>query len=236
VVFDTANPPQKGSVVETKAFWLKEKKKVTYSAVCVRSGFSANTHELVLSYSASRNPKLKSADVSWGEAVLRMTADGATATAVWNDEQGKDYSGKARAQVLSVGLLDEFQYKELAARIARPNQNTIRQCLLEHDGVCAITGEATMAVLDVAHLIDVGRKGATGVENCVLLRTDLHRLFDKGLISIMKDGTLELADRLSDSYRRELKGKRLDKGILARVSKALSLRERRFIATRRLKP
>ena len=49
---------------------------------------------------------------------------------------------------------------------------------------CAITGERTLPVLEAAHVIPFNRGGEYSTRNGILLRSDLHRLFDAGYITV----------------------------------------------------
>jgi putative restriction endonuclease len=49
---------------------------------------------------------------------------------------------------------------------------------------CAITGERTVPALEAAHIRPYAAGGPHDVENGLLLRADLHRLFDRGYITI----------------------------------------------------
>jgi putative restriction endonuclease len=49
---------------------------------------------------------------------------------------------------------------------------------------CAISGETTIQVLEACHIHPYQNLLSNHVQNGLLLRIDLHRLFDKGLIMI----------------------------------------------------
>jgi putative restriction endonuclease len=48
---------------------------------------------------------------------------------------------------------------------------------------CAITGERTLPILDAAHIRPYGQGGEHDITNGLLLRTDIHRLFDLGYVT-----------------------------------------------------
>jgi putative restriction endonuclease len=56
---------------------------------------------------------------------------------------------------------------------------------------CSVTGEKTLPILDAAHIRPFGEGGAHEVSNELLLRTDIHRLFDLGYVTISSDGRFE---------------------------------------------
>lgn len=70
----------------------------------------------------------------------------------------------------------------------RIGQASFRRLILEAYGNrCCITGEATLDVLEVVHILPRMKDVSLDFKNCVVLRADLHRLFDRGLISISPD-------------------------------------------------
>lgn len=65
---------------------------------------------------------------------------------------------------------------------------------------CAVTGERTLPILDAAHIQPYGEGGEHDVTNGLLLRTDIHRLFDLGYVTISNDGHFEVGRRLKDDF------------------------------------
>lgn len=53
---------------------------------------------------------------------------------------------------------------------------------------CAVTGERTLPVLEATHIVPYTKQGPNRVDNGILLRSALHRLFDRGLATIEPDG------------------------------------------------
>src|SRR5262249_37666249 len=52
---------------------------------------------------------------------------------------------------------------------------------------CAMTGEKTLPVLEAAHIRPYSNGGKHELPNGLLLRSDLHRLFDKGYLTVDPD-------------------------------------------------
>jgi predicted restriction endonuclease len=74
----------------------------------------------------------------------------------------------------------------------RRGQTTFRQALVKaYEGRCAITGCAVLDVLEAAHITPYLGPPSNHVTNGILLRADLHTLFDLLLIAI-NPGTLEI--------------------------------------------
>jgi len=65
---------------------------------------------------------------------------------------------------------------------------------------CAITGERTLPVLEAAHIKSYAAEGPHDVTNGILLRADLHKLFDKYLITITSDYRVEVSSRIKEEY------------------------------------
>jgi hypothetical protein len=82
---------------------------------------------------------------------------------------------------------------------ARPQQARFRKDVLSVWGCCAITGEKLQDALEAAHLIPVEEGGQDTVGNGIMLRADIHRLFDAGHIRIKKDGTIHLSEQMAAS-------------------------------------
>lgn len=61
---------------------------------------------------------------------------------------------------------------------------------------CAVTGERTLPVLEAAHIKPYALSGPHRVNNGILLRSDLHKLFDLGYVTVTPDLRLEVSKRL----------------------------------------
>ncbi len=65
---------------------------------------------------------------------------------------------------------------------------------------CAVTGEHSLPALEAAHIKPFSLEGPHTVRNGVLLRSDLHRLFDRGYITVTCDHRLEVSKRLKEHF------------------------------------
>lgn len=70
-----------------------------------------------------------------------------------------------------------------------------------YEGACAITREHSVPVLEAAHIKPYARGGEHRVSNGVLLRRDLHRLYDRGYVTITPDYRFRVGDRLRDEFK-----------------------------------
>jgi HNH endonuclease len=81
--------------------------------------------------------------------------------------------------------IEDARKRTLASIVQRQGQGQFRRRLLEAYGRrCAITGCATEKVLDAVHITPYLGKATNSLSNGLLLRSDLHTLFDLGLIGV----------------------------------------------------
>jgi putative restriction endonuclease len=66
---------------------------------------------------------------------------------------------------------------------------------------CAVTGEKTLPVLEAAHIKPYALQGPNQVSNGILLRSDLHKLFDLGYVTVTRDLRLEVSPRLKGEWQ-----------------------------------
>ena len=88
--------------------------------------------------------------------------------------------------------------KVLAAIVRRQGQAQFRRILLKaYNGKCAVTGCEVVDVLEAAHIRAYLGPNTNRVQNGLLLRGDVHTLFDLGLLRIDADHlTVALASRV----------------------------------------
>ncbi len=94
---------------------------------------------------------------------------------------------------------------------ARSGQDAFRRALLEaYNGRCAISGCAVLEVLEAAHIIPHQGIASQVPSNGLLLRADLHALFDCGLITVEPvNRVVVIAARLAGSAYTEYDGRPL---------------------------
>jgi len=65
---------------------------------------------------------------------------------------------------------------------------------------CAVTGERTLPVLDAAHIRPYAELGPHKLENGILLRKDLHALFDAGYVTVTPSLELRVSRRIREEF------------------------------------
>jgi|tagenome__1003787_1003787.scaffolds.fasta_scaffold20911211_3 putative restriction endonuclease len=65
---------------------------------------------------------------------------------------------------------------------------------------CAVSGERTLPALDAAHIRPFADGGAHEASNGILLRRDIHSLFDLGYVTVSPDMKFEVSKRIREEY------------------------------------
>ena len=65
---------------------------------------------------------------------------------------------------------------------------------------CAISGERTLPALEAAHIKPYAESGPNRTENGLLLRSDLHRLFDAGYVTVTPERRIEVSRRIKEEF------------------------------------
>lgn len=96
---------------------------------------------------------------------------------------------------------DEEEEQRMVLRIQRKRQDMFRKELLEaYGGRCAITGVDVPEVLQAAHIEPYRGSRSQNVTNGILLRADIHLLYDAHLLSIKPcTYTVSVSERIANS-------------------------------------
>jgi hypothetical protein len=96
-----------------------------------------------------------------------------------------------------------------ASIVRRRGQPRFRTTLIEaYAGRCAITGCDALEALEAVHIVPYKGPQTNRVDNGLLLRSDIHTLFDLGLLTIDPENlTVVVAPVLAESTYRELSGR-----------------------------
>ena len=83
----------------------------------------------------------------------------------------------------------------------RLGQGTFQAVVLDAYGrQCAITAEKAVPALDAAHIRPFADRPVQELANGLLLRSDVHRLFDAGYITVTPDYDVEASRRMRDDF------------------------------------
>jgi putative restriction endonuclease len=83
----------------------------------------------------------------------------------------------------------------------RLGQGSFRLAVFDaYAGACAVTGEHAVPALEAAHIRPWATGGQHVVPNGIPLRRDVHRLFDRGYVSVRPSGEFIVSPRLRDEF------------------------------------
>ncbi len=84
---------------------------------------------------------------------------------------------------------------------ARLGQGAFRILVTEaYQKRCAVTGEKTLPVLEASHIQPYAFAGPHRVSNGLLLRSDLHTLFDRGYLTVTPELAIEVSKRIKEEF------------------------------------
>lgn len=94
-----------------------------------------------------------------------------------------------------------LRYGELFLTRARLGQGAFQVLVSEaYEKRCAITGESTLPVLEAAHIQSYAEGGPHRISNGMLLRSDFHKLFDAGLVTVTPELRIRVSDRIKEQW------------------------------------
>jgi putative restriction endonuclease len=83
----------------------------------------------------------------------------------------------------------------------RLGQGAFRIAVLDAYGrACAVSHEHSLPVLEAAHIRDYAHGGDHRIKNGICLRSDIHRLFDAGYVTLDEHRRFVVSDRLRKDY------------------------------------
>ena len=108
---------------------------------------------------------------------------------IWNECLDRSQvSAVALNQLPQVGGMTTPRYGAAQFVTPRLGQGTFRVSVMDAYGrSCAATEEHSLPVLEAAHIRSYANEGPHEVRNGLLLRADLHRLFDRGYATVSPD-------------------------------------------------
>ena len=120
----------------------------------------------------------------WDQLIARLEREGAARV------------GKERAEPEIPG-----GYGEPIPRPRRIGQGTFRVVITDiYQRRCAVTEEKALPALDAAHIRPFSEEPENYIRNGVLMRSDLHRLFDAGYMTITPEYRTEVSRRIKEDF------------------------------------
>lgn len=92
-------------------------------------------------------------------------------------------------------------YGDPLLRSRRIGQGTFRVVVTDaYQRRCAITGEKALPALEAAHIRPFSIEQTHSIPNGLLLRSDVHRLFDAGYLTVTPEHRVEASNRMRDDF------------------------------------
>lgn len=205
-----------GAASVTAATCLSGKRPISYTYPI--DVVEKTSNRLILGYSRKPRGWPKSWEIEKGHLVIDLDRAGCPIRLEYHHAsinqsellaRGKDWEYIATAapgpKIIPRGRLQ-------TSRLERPLQQWLRNLLLSQHGQCQVTGTTCVSVLEACHIVPVKNGGEDLLGNALLLRTDLHRLFDAGLMRFRPSNhgwQIELDSSVNDLVYRQLNGREL---------------------------
>jgi putative restriction endonuclease len=129
--------------------------------------------------------------------------DTADQGAFWLWQQVEDRLGfeKANALLAVAGAREGARFGVPQFVLPRLGQGSFRIIVTDaYKRRCAFTGSPVLHVLEAAHIRPYTQEGPHDVRNGILLRQDIHTLFDRGYITITPAHRIEVSSRIKEEF------------------------------------
>ena len=84
--------------------------------------------------------------------------------------------------------------------LPRLGQGTFRIAVTNAYGACAVSSEHSLPALEAAHVRPYADGGGHALPNGLLLRADIHRLYDAGYVTVTPDYRFRVSRDLADDF------------------------------------
>lgn len=106
-----------------------------------------------------------------------------------------------RGDAIYIGEGDRPVYGEPVLVRPRLGQGSFRLIVTDtYQRRCAVTGEKALPVIEAAHIKPVKEGGLHQISNGLLLRSDVHTLFDRGYVTVTQDLQFRVSHRLRADF------------------------------------
>lgn len=212
----------KGKVEEVPSYHVKWVHKTDFIEIVYEKNLNSKIEAYIKTHKQSAPD-----GISYGKEEYHIE-NGRISYVLWYaaDDNGKvTYNSKinTRTLVFKVGC-EEKRNTRTAEQVIR-DQSAFRKNLLDLDGKCAISKISIPEVLQAAHIVAVKDGGYEVVNNGILLRSDLHLLFDCNdkILKIDADGYVHIDKNRVGGCQEYMQydGVKIDDSVLERVKNNL---------------
>jgi putative restriction endonuclease len=140
---------------------------------------------------------------SWAKSIVRgkgYSTDEQEGAVLW--EQVQQRLGAARLDsVAPVPTIAEQRFGKPVTVLPRLGQGAFRVIVTDgYHRQCALTCSHVLHVLDAAHIKPYSLGGTHDPNNGILLRQDVHTLFDRGYLTITPEYRVEVSRRIQEEF------------------------------------
>ena len=118
----------------------------------------------------------------WDDVQLRLQAR----RDLWEEARLRDVEGGYGSPVMVLPRLGQGSFRIVVTDV--------------YQRKCSVTQERTLPALDAVHIKPFGKSGPHSVNNGILLRSDIHKLFDAGYVTISSDHHFEVSKRIKEEF------------------------------------
>lgn len=137
-----------------------------------------------------QNMRYKGYDLTEGEGLR-----------IWRECEARRVSLAPEVALVTTSEQPTQRWGKATLVVPRLGQGTFRVAVTEaYDRACAVTQEHSLPALEAAHIRPFALEGPHSVSNGLLLRSDLHRLFDRGYITVTPEYRLEVSKQLKEHF------------------------------------
>ena len=112
-----------------------------------------------------------------------------------------DSADEGKSQLLLENIDSPAYGKSILTKV-RLGQGAFRVLITDaYSRKCSITGERTLPVLEAAHIKPYAMSGPHFISNGILLRSDMHKLFDMGYLTITNELKVEVSNRIKEEFQ-----------------------------------
>jgi putative restriction endonuclease len=142
--------------------------------------------------------------VDWSPNIVqgkRYFIDTEVGRGLWEQVQLRLQTGRSIVQPQSEVIEPSARFGSPTLVIPRLGQGSFRVIVTDvYNRRCAVTHEKTLPALEAAHIKPFSNSGPHTVQYGILLRSDIHRLFDSGYVTFTKDYRFEVSRRIRDEF------------------------------------
>lgn len=140
---------------------------------------------------------------NWANSIVRgkgySESDPETAR-LWSEIQQRLSAQHAESELLEA---NEAGAKFGAGQLIFPRlgQGAFRMIVADkYDRQCAVTSSHILHILEASHIQPYAKGGTHAPQNGILLRSDVHTLFDRGYLTVTPDHHLEVSSRIKAEF------------------------------------